>query len=409
MLNFLKSIFTKKSPSTIRPFVENENIETNKEAQSISEDDEIKASSVQIERKLDLDNDDNIHIELIESNLNIEETEEIKIRPKFLIRQTLLSHIGDGYSIYGGYGNIHSFQSNIDSADKLVAELTYKSIFNQYLKYFDSFNFTHEGLQESLKKICQEIYQLSNEECDIQQLNLSYYNSTIEQANEVVKVLEYPLVTIIEKEDDIFYLNMLNKEFWGDSLFYEMLDEEWDFTCHEYFKKYIYNDKETAIKDGIKKILCRLIKYPNNTFFEYLQNRINNVVDKELFEEAIKDFKYYISNEQNYWKMIHTNNIFSKEFEDCFKKIGHLILELKPYTTHSINYHEATFYNFSGFIGGASPEYGDYLPDFSGIIHRGKLWDMYKDYLFENESLQERKEFWSDRHLLKCVFNKSKS
>ena len=349
--------------------------------------------------------EENEYSESIEYDSIIEQSEEVEIRPKFLIRKTIWSHIGDAYIVYGGYGDIHSFQYDIDSANRLVTELTYKSIFNDNLKYFDSFNFTHEGLQESLNNKFREIFKLSDEESNID-LSLWCHNSTIEQANEVIKVLEYPLVSIIEKEDDIFYLNMLNKDFWGDALFYEMLDDTWDFTCHEYLKNHIYNEKEIAVKDAVKKILCRLIKYPNNKFFEYLQNRINNAVDKEVFENSIKDFKDYISNEQNYWKMIHTNNMFGKEFEDCFSKVGHLFLELEPFTTHSINYHEATFYNFNGFINGL-PEYGDYLPDFNGIIHRGKLYNLDTDKLFgNNESLKERKEFWSDRHLLKCVFNK---
>jgi hypothetical protein len=351
--------------------------------------------------------DENEHHEPIEDNSIIEQSEEVEIRPRFLIRQTLWSHVGGGDIVYGGYGNIHSHQYDIDSANKLVAELTYKSSFNEWLNQFESFNFTEEGLKERLKTKFDAVFNLSNEESN-SDLYLWRYNSTIEQANEVIKVLEYPLVSIIEKDDDIFYLNMLNKDFWGDTLFYEMLDSMWDFTCHEYFKKHIYNDEITAIKDGVKKILCRLIKYPNNAYFEYLQNKIDGIVDKVIFEDAIKGFKDYISNEQNYWKMIYTNNIFSTEFEECFSKIGHIFWELKPYTTHPINYHEATFYNFSGFIGGTSPEYGDYVPEFSGIIHKDRLWDMYKDNRFfeNNISLRERKEFWSDRHLLKCVFNK---
>lgn len=351
--------------------------------------------------------EENEHLEPIEDYSIIEQSEKVEIRPKFLIRQTLWSHVGEGDIVYGGYGHIHSFQYDIDSANKVISELTYKLSFNEWLNQFESFNFTSEGLKENLRNVFNKTFNLSDEESR-RDLYMYDYNPTIEQANEIVKVLEYPLVSIIEKEDDIFYLNMLNKDFWGDTLFYEMLDDEWDFTCHEYFKKHIYNDEETAIKDGVKKILCRLVKRPNNIYFEYLRNRIDGVVDKVIFEDATKGFKDYISNEQNYWKMIYTNNIFSKEFEDCFNKIGHLILELEPYTTHSINYHEATFYNFRGFMGGTSPEYDDYVPEFSGIIHKGKLWDMYIDSPFfeNNRSLRERKEFWSDRHLLKCVFNK---
>ncbi|MEA5404784.1 hypothetical protein VB776_17755 [Arcicella sp. DC2W] len=407
MLNFLKSIFTKLSHSKL---VEYEKIEKDKEIQSLIQNEERKASTFQpecIEELSDLDleikKEENHHIKIIKFDSDIEQSEEVKIRPKFLIRKTLWSHVGDGYIVYGGYGNIHGFQNEFDSANKLVNELTYKSIYYDNLKYFDSFNFTHEGLEKSIKNKFREVFKISNEKSIID-LYLWDYNSTIEQANEIVRAFEYPLVSIIEKEDDIFYINMLNKEFWGNLLFYEMIDDNWDFTCHEYFKKHIYNDEETAIKDGVKKILCRLIKFPDNKFFEYLQNAINNIVDKELFQEIIMDFKYYISNEQNYWKMIHSNNIFSNEFEDCFKKIGHIILELKPFNTHSTNYHEATFYNFSGFESGTPFYDDDYLPDFNGIIHRGKLWDMYKGFLFENESLSERKEFWSDRHLLKSVF-----
>lgn len=253
----------------------------------------------------------------------------------YLVRKTLMMW-GDKKYFNGGYGEINSIFNSYDDALRLVDQLTI-DVFRQdphicrNLDCFDSGNYSISNfplLQSYFKK----------------EYGINEYDALILPDNisdtallKLSKIFQTPFVSIIEKKDTNFYINFLNKDFWGEGNFAKWINK--DFTCWEFEKKVVYHSVDDARKDGFKRMLLYMKYYRH--YHDFLSTNLPDNM-KDLLFNLIQEVKY---GEDNFYSEL-PNNFFSTEFNRLYDILNDFLKVINPVVTIEVPFEVATFYNF---------------------------------------------------------------
>ncbi|MBD2767579.1 hypothetical protein IC235_06705 [Hymenobacter sp. BT664] len=250
---------------------------------------------------------------------------------EIIIRKSYLFWSGEAYK-YGGFGQIIDKYFSASDADILIKKLTIHFLRNINPKIkdyiFSNNNYTKDiALLKEVSAFFRQEFQLDFENdfwYPPAQLINKFWNYQI--------FFPFPFYSIIEKVDDIFYINELNNKFWSQSEISAIKNSDWDFTilCLGLTGpvKQIYNDIETAKKDGTKKMLYHLIREDHQLF-----NKLTDLKKHKFINEW--------HNETEYYTEILPNNLSSRKTDEIIEKIKETINIEDIFETKEISFEEA--------------------------------------------------------------------
>ncbi|SNR73749.1 hypothetical protein [Flavobacterium sp. ov086] len=251
---------------------------------------------------------------------------------EIIIRKSYLFWDGDAYK-YAGFGEIIDKFPSVSEAEKLVEKLTVDFLrnINPIIKDYVFSNNNYDKDVELIEKVSaffEQEFQL-----DFKTEFWLPGSATDRQVWELSKLFPFPFYSIIEKANDNFYINELNKTFWSDSEIAEIKKNDWDFTnlCPgmKGSIKQLYNDIETAKKDGIKKLLSNLMSESYHQLF----SKLTSLKEQQLV------YEWY--NEIDYYAEILPNNIESEKTEEVIKRIRSIVTIEDIFETKEISFGEA--------------------------------------------------------------------
>jgi hypothetical protein len=254
---------------------------------------------------------------------------------EIIIRKSYLFWDGGGYK-YGGFGQIIDKFYSGSEAENEVKKLTIDFLknINPNIKDFVFSNNDYAKdieLLETISAFYEQEFQL-----DFKTETWLPSNATDEQVLKLSNLFSFPFYSTIEKANDSFYFNELNDTFWSYSEISAIKDSDWDFTnlCLGMTGpiKQLYNDIETAKKDGNKKMLSHIIRENYHHLFSKLKN--------------LKDLQFVNKwhNEINYYTEILPNNRLSEKTEQVIEKIKGIVSIEDIFTTKEISFKEAILF-----------------------------------------------------------------
>lgn len=136
---------------------------------------------------------------------------------------------GDAYK-YGGFGEIIEKCSSVSEAEILIEKLTIDFLrnINPHIKDYVFSNNNYDKDVQLIEKVSAFFEQ--EFQSDFKTEFWLPRSATNKQVLELSKLLPFPFYSIIEKVNDIFYINELNDTFWSESEIVEIKKSEWDFT-----------------------------------------------------------------------------------------------------------------------------------------------------------------------------------
>ncbi|MFC0780645.1 hypothetical protein [Flavobacterium sp. HJSW_4] len=247
---------------------------------------------------------------------------------EIIIRKSYLFWDGDAYK-YGGFGQIIQKCSSVSEAEDLIEKLTVDFLRNDnpMIKDFVYSNNDYVALIEKVSSFFEQEFKLN--------FDTDFWlpaSATDSQVLELSKLFSFPFYSVIEKENDHFYINELNDAFWTESEITAIKISAWDFTtiCPGMTGaiKQLYNDAETAKKDGSKKLLSHLVN-ENYGLFSKLEN-VNEL-----------QFVHDWHNQVDYYAEILPNNIVSEKTDEIMKRIKRIVNIEDAFKTKEISFEEA--------------------------------------------------------------------
>ncbi|WP_433835622.1 hypothetical protein [Flavobacterium anhuiense] len=247
---------------------------------------------------------------------------------EIIIRKSYLFWDGDAYK-YGGFGQIVEKCSSVSEAEDVIKKRTVDFLRNDnpIIKDFVFSNNNYVELIEKITYFFEQEFKLN--------FDTDFWlpaSATDSQILELSKLFPFPFYSIIEKENDHFYINELNDAFWTESEITAIKISSWDFTtiCPGMTGaiKQLYNDAAMAKKDGIKKLVSYIIN-ENEGLFSKLEN----------VEEL--DFVRDWHNQVDYYTAILPNNIVSEKTKEIIERIKSIITIEDAFITKEISFEEA--------------------------------------------------------------------
>jgi hypothetical protein len=254
---------------------------------------------------------------------------------EIIIRKSYLFWDGDAYK-YGGFGKIIDKCSSISEAENLIEKLTIDFLrnINPNIKDYVFSNDDYAKDVELIEKV--SVFYDQEFQLDFETEFWLPTSASDKQVLELSELFPFPFYSIIEKVNDSFYINELNKIFWSNSEISAIKKSDWDFTnlCLGMTGqiKQLYNDIETAKKDGTKKLLSHLIREDYYQLF----SKLTNLKEQQFVNEW--------HNEIDYYAEILPNNIQSKKTEEVIERIKSIVNVDDIFETKEISFEDAILF-----------------------------------------------------------------
>lgn len=251
---------------------------------------------------------------------------------EIIIRKSYLFWDGDAYK-YGGFGEIIDKCSSVSEAEILIEKLSINFLrnINPLIKDYVFSNNNYDKDVELIEKVSaffKQEFQL-----DFKTEFWLPANATDKQILELSKLFPFPFYSLIKKVNDTFFINELNATFWSESEIIEIKKTEWDFIniClgMKGQIKHLYNDIESARKDGIKRLLSNVRNENNHQIF----SKIANLKELKFVQEWHNEIDYYVE--------ILPNNKQSRKTEEVIEKIKSTVNVEDIFKTIEISFEEA--------------------------------------------------------------------
>ncbi|QLC65978.1 hypothetical protein LPB248_06700 [Flavobacterium sp. LPB0248] len=250
---------------------------------------------------------------------------------EIIIRKSYLFWDGDAYK-YGGFGQIIGKCFSVSEAEDLIEKLTIDFLRNDN-PIIKDFVFSTNDYDKDLELI-EKVSSFFEQEFELD-FETDFWlpsSATDNQVLELSKLFPFPFYSLIEKENNHFYINELNDAFWTEDEITAIKISDWDFTniCPGMTGpiKQLYNDDEMAKKDGIKKMLSHLINENHGLF-----SKLENVKEQQF----VRDWQNQIS----YYSEILPNNIQSKKTEEIIERVKSIVNIESVFKTKEISFEEA--------------------------------------------------------------------